>query len=78
MAVGKEAPIPNVCVDSAACRAALETTVAQFTEILASTPMKTIKRRLRDAVIVAPDGFSSDDLVIECCDDKSKEASESL
>jgi len=54
MAVGKEAPIPNVCVTAAACRESLAATVAELTETLASLPATTVKRRLRDAEIVLP------------------------
>jgi hypothetical protein len=54
MAVGKEAPIPNVCVVAAACRDALSAAVAELTETIASLPPATIKRRLRDAELVLP------------------------
>jgi hypothetical protein len=54
MAVGKEAPIPNVCITAAACREALSAAVAELSETIASLPPTTIKRRLRDAEIVLP------------------------
>lgn len=54
MAVGKEAPIPNVCVAAAECREALAAAVAQFTETVASLSPTLVKRRLKDAVIVMP------------------------
>jgi hypothetical protein len=54
MAVGKEAPIPNVCITAAACREALSAAVAELSETIASLPATTIKRRLRDAEFVLP------------------------
>jgi hypothetical protein len=60
MAVGKEAPIPACCVAAAASREALAAAVAELTETIASLPATTIKRRLRDAEIVIPDGFALD------------------
>ena len=59
MAVGKEAPIPNVCITAAACRAALAASVAELTETLAALPATTVKRRLRDAEIVIPDAYAA-------------------
>jgi hypothetical protein len=69
MAVGKEAPIPDIVAAAAACRAALEETVAQFSETFASIPLTTIKRRLKDAVIVMPNGLTHTE-VVECKDEK--------
>lgn len=76
MAVGKEAPIPNICISSAACRAALDSAVAQLTEVIDATPAATVRRRLKDADIdlealrppAAVNGFSRDTipLIIEC------------
>lgn len=63
MAVGKEAPIPNVCIAAAECRQALAATVAAFTETVASLSPTTVKRRLKDAVIVMPKGFAHEDFV---------------
>jgi hypothetical protein len=54
MAIGKEAPIPNVCIAAAACREALSAAVAELTETIAALPATTIKRRLRDAEIILP------------------------
>lgn len=51
MAVGKEAPISNVCASSAVCRAALDAVVAQFNEVMDATPLPTVRRRLKDAEI---------------------------
>jgi hypothetical protein len=70
MAVGKEAPIPNLIAAAAACRAALEETVAEFSETFASIPLTTIKRRLKDAVIVMPNGLSHPE-VVECKEEKT-------
>lgn len=81
MAVGKEAPIPNVCIAAAECRQALAATVAEFVETVASLSPTTVKRRLKDAVIVMPNGYAHDfvkavaapDFEIEC---KAPEAAE--
>jgi hypothetical protein len=54
MAVGKEAPIPDICMIAAASREALSAAVAELTETIASLPLTTVKRRLRDAEIVLP------------------------
>lgn len=54
MAVGKEAPIPDICVVAAANREALSAAVAELTETIASLPITTVKRRLRDAAIFMP------------------------
>ena len=50
MAVGK-AVAPDICAASAACRASLEAVVAQFNEVMDATPILTVRRRLKDAVI---------------------------
>jgi hypothetical protein len=59
MAVGKEAPIPNICIAAAACREALAAAVCELSETIASLPATTIKRRLKDAVIVMPNGAAN-------------------
>ena len=51
MAVGKEAPISNLCATAAACRASLDATVAQFSEVMEATPAVTVRRRLKEANI---------------------------
>jgi hypothetical protein len=75
MAVGKEAPLPNIVMTAAACREALAAAVCELSETIASLPATTIKRRLKDAVIVMPNGFAngegharaaSADFSIEC------------
>jgi len=76
MAVGKEAPISNLCATAAACRASLDATVAQFSEVMEATSAVTVRRRLKDADIdlealrpaPAANGFSHDSprVVIEC------------
>jgi len=65
MAVGKEALAPSICVTSAACRAALDATVAKFNEVFEAMPPATARRRLKDADIdldairpVVANGFS--------------------
>jgi hypothetical protein len=52
MAVGKEAPIPSLCVSAAACRAALDETVSKFAEICAAVPVNTIRRRIKDSKVM--------------------------
>ena len=42
MAVGKEAPISTICATAAACRASLDATVAQFSEVMEATPAVTV------------------------------------
>jgi len=54
MAVGKEAPIPDICAVAVAACKALEATVSEFEETLAQVPVTTAKRRLRDSEIVLP------------------------
>jgi hypothetical protein len=54
MAIGKEAPVPDICAVALASRHSLETAVAEFIVAVASTPVTTIKRRLRDSEIVLP------------------------
>jgi hypothetical protein len=61
MAVGKEAPVPNIVMVAAACREALSAAVCELSETIASLPATTIKRRLKDAVIVMPKGFANGD-----------------
>jgi hypothetical protein len=81
MAVGKEAPIPNICVTAAACREALEAAVCELSKTIASLPPTTIKRRLKDAVIVIPNGFAraaSADFEIECKVEGKSEDTKSL
>jgi hypothetical protein len=82
MAVGKEAPVPNIVMVAAACREALSAAVCELSETIASLPATTIKRRLKDAVIVMPNGFAraaSADYEIECkVDEKSEDTSKSL
>jgi len=51
MAVGKEAPISTICATAAACRASLDATVAQFSEVMEATPAVTVRRRLKEANI---------------------------
>lgn len=51
MAVGKEAPIPDICITSADARQALDAAVAKFNEIIESTSIATVRRRLKDANI---------------------------
>jgi len=83
MAVGKEAPIPNICVVAAECREALAAAVCELTETIASLPATTIKRRLKDAKIVMPNGYAADfakavaapDFAIEC---KAPETTEDI
>ena len=78
MAVGKAVAVPNVVVAAAACREALQATVAEFTETFASLSITTIKRRLKDATIVMPNGLSHDG-VIECkVEEKAEDAVDSL
>jgi hypothetical protein len=83
MAVGKEAPISNICVSSAACRASLEAVVAKFSEVMEDTPMTTVRRRLKDADIdlemlkpVVISGFSNESPraadVLDCSPTKTK------
>lgn len=55
MAVGKEAPVPDIFVVSAASRASLAAAVAEFTETIASLPVTTVKKRLKNAEIVLPE-----------------------
>ena len=66
MAVGK-AVAPSIIVAATACREALEATVAKFTETFDSLSATTIKRRLKGATIVMPNGFDPE---IECAVDK--------
>jgi len=68
MAVGKAAPAPNIVAASLQVAAALEATVEKFTETFASLPLTTIKRRLKGAALVMPNGF--DESEIECSDKK--------
>ncbi len=51
MAVGKVAPTPalDVCAASAACREALDSTVAKFTEVFAAATPAAIRRRIKKA-----------------------------
>lgn len=65
MAVGKEALVFDFSAAAAACRAALDAKVTEFTETFASLSVTTIKRRLKDATIVMPNGFANDE-VVEC------------
>jgi hypothetical protein len=88
MAVGKEAPVPNIVMVAAACREALSAAVCELSETIAALPATTIKRRLKDAVIVMPNGFAngegharaaSADFEIECkVEDPSEDSSKSL
>jgi hypothetical protein len=50
MAIGKEAPL-DICVESAACRAALEASVEKFAAACEGVSVETIRRRLRAATI---------------------------
>ena len=63
MAVGKEAPIPSIVMTAAACREALAAAVCELSETIAALPATTIKRGLKDAVIVMPKGFANGDAV---------------
>ncbi len=67
MAVGKVA-MPNISAVAAATRKALDATVAELTETIASLPATAIKRRLRGATIVMPNGLKPAE--IECKDEK--------
>jgi hypothetical protein len=64
MAVGKEAPIPNIAAAALAHRKSLEAVVEEFTQTFASLSATVIKRRLKGAEITMPH-FGNDD-VIEC------------
>jgi hypothetical protein len=51
MAIGKAPAVASISAASAACREALEATVAKFTEVMEDTPAATVRRRLKDATI---------------------------
>jgi len=75
MAVGKApaASLPGIVTAAAAYREALEATVAKFTEAFSSLPTTTIKRRLKGATIVMPNGFDPE-TEIECKTENTKAA----
>lgn len=54
MAVEKAAPIPNIVAVAAAACAGLEAAVCELSEVIAATPVQTVKRRLRESKIELP------------------------
>lgn len=50
MAGSKEAPV-DLCIESAACRAALDEAVSKFADLVAATPAPLIRRRIKQGQI---------------------------